>query len=221
MPLLPALILALAFPASAQLRNERGCTSKQVAAVAAALPEAQKRVADARAKVKAKDPKAAEAGRLLIGGGYNEEEVGAVLDLMAAALGGSVAHCSTAADKHCGSRAGYVRSDEKGIIHLCPKFFNEKSLEDAASPAEQRVRTLVHESAHLAHPDISEPGGESYCVVFTCEDSCGDGPRDERTGKNVPARVADNWSQFAHCASGRKPDEPETITAGPRRKTAK
>ena len=92
---------------------------------------------------------------------------------------------------------------------------------DAASPAEQRVRTLVHESAHLAHPNISKPGGESYCVVFTCEDSCGEGPLDERTNRHVPGRVADNWSQFAHCASGGTPDVAETITASPRKKPAK
>lgn len=221
MPLLPALILALAFPASAQLRNERGCTSKQEAAVAAAFPLAQKRVADARTAVTAKDPKAAAVGRLLLGGLYAEDPVAAILDLMAGALSGSVAHCSTAADKDCGSRAGYVRSDEKGIIHLCPKFFNQAATADAASPAEQRVRTLVHESAHMAHPNISEPGGESYCVVFTCADSCGDGPIDGRSGRHVPGRVADNWSQFAYCASGSPPDEAETITVRPRKKRAK
>lgn len=221
MALLTALILALVFPAEAQLRNERGCTGKQEAAVAAALPEAKARIADARRKVKEKDAKAAAVGRVMIGGGYNEEEVGGVLDLMAAALSGAVAHCSSAGDKYCGNRAGYVRSDEKGIIHLCPKFFNEKGLEGSAPPPEQRVRTLVHESAHLAHPDISEPGGESYCVVFSCEDSCGSGPRDERTGRDVPARVADNWSHFTHCASGRPPDELDAITASPRKKDAK
>lgn len=219
MPLLPALILALAFPASAQLRNERGCTNKQETAIAAAMPLAQKRVADARAAVQAKDPKAAEVGRTLLGGLYAEDPVNAILGLMADRLSGSVAHCSTAADKECGSRAGYVRSDEKGIIHLCPKFFNPSVAAEEPPPVERRVRTLVHESAHMAHPNISEPGGESYCVVFTCEDSCGDGPVDGRSGQHVPGRVADNWSQFAFCAAGNKPDEAETITVSrPRKK---
>jgi hypothetical protein len=216
-PLALALAL-LAVPASAQVRNERGCTAKQQAKIEAAMPEARARVAAALKAVKAKDPKAVAAGKVMIGDGYNEAEVGGVLELMAAALAGPETRCSTAADKQCGNRAGYVRSDMRNTIFFCPKFFAE---EGSPTPAEQRIRTVVHESAHLAHPNIREDGGESYCVVFSCLDSCGDGPTDPVTGKSVPARVADNWSQFAHCAAGKPADEDDVIVVSPKKKDGK
>lgn len=197
-----ALTLALAFPASAQLRNERGCTSKQETAVAAALPSAKQRVADARRNLAAKDPVVAAAGRAIFKGDYQEPAFAALLELMAGALDSSVAHCSTAADSACGNRGGYVRSDEKGILHLCPLFFSSKP--------ESRIRTLVHESAHLAYPQIYEKGGESYCIEFLCDGSCSDGPQDA-SGKNYPARVADNWSLFVHCASKQPEDVLEPV----------
>lgn len=212
------LALALAFlavPAAAQLRNERGCTAKQQAKIDAAMPEARARVAAALKAVKAKEPKATEAGKAMIGDGYNEAEVGGILELMAAALASPETRCSTEADKQCGNRAGYVRSDMRNSIFFCPKFFKE---EGSPSPGEQRIRTVVHESAHLAHPDIREPGGESYCVVFSCLDNCGSGPTDPVTGKSVPARVADNWSQFVHCAAGKPADEDDVITITPSKK---
>lgn len=204
--------LLLSVPASAQVKNERGCTAAQQKKIDDALPEARKRVADAAKRVKEKDKDAEQYGRLMLGAGYDNAEVGAILSFMAKELDGVTAHCSGAADKNCGSRNGYVRSGETGIMHLCPNFFDEKAIAVTASAAEKRIRTIVHESAHLAHPDIREPGGESYCVLFTCEDSCGDGPTDPGTNKSVPARVADNWAQFVHCASRRVPDAPETIT---------
>jgi hypothetical protein len=204
-------MLLLAVPAAA----ERDCTPAQTRMIEAALPDARKRVEDAKLKVKGSDPKATKAGRLTLGGGYNEKEVAAVLDLMSAQLAAPKMRCAEDSDKNCGSRAGYYRSDRKGEMYLCPKFFNQKPGEPGdPTPAEQRVRTVVHESAHMAHPNISEPGGESYCVVFTCEDSCGEGPYDPDQGKNIPARVADNWSQFVHCASGQKPDEAGMIISG-------
>lgn len=208
------LILVLAaLPAAAQgpkstLKNERGCTSAMQKRIDDSFPEAKRRIAAAKAKVAAKDAGAAGYGRLLIGSGYNETEVGGILDLMAGALASPVVKCSTEKDEHCGARAGYVSRAETNTIHLCPLAFVDKS----ADGQEQMTRTVVHESAHLAHPDISEPGGESYCVFFTCGMSCGSGPKDSATGKNVPARVADNWSQFVHCASGQPHDEGEVIT---------
>jgi hypothetical protein len=111
--------------------------------------------------------------------------------------------------ENCAGRAGYV-ADHKPPIYLCEPFF-------AASP-ESKVRTLIHESAHLA--GVSETVGESYCgggmtIVangpattnggFDCETPCG--------GRNI--NIADNWSHFIHCvwltgdsqkAAGLKPD---------------
>lgn len=208
-------MLLLAVPAAAQTVAEPPCSPQQTRAIEAALPEARKRVAAAKLKVAGSDPAAAKAGRLTLGGGYNEKEVGALLDLMAGALAAPKAWCPAASDKHCGSRAGYVRSDKPGHVFFCPRFFDQKKGEEGdPTPDEQRVRTVVHESAHMAHPGISEPGGESYCVVFTCEDSCGEGPYDPEQGKNIPARVADNWSQFVHCASGQKPDSAGMVISG-------
>lgn len=218
-PLALLSLVLLPSPAGAELRNENGCTAKQASQVAAALPEAKKRVQDALKRVQAKDKDAAQYGKLMLGDGYDEGEVAVLLGLMSKQLDGMTAHCSKdREDKHCGSRNGYVRSDERGTVHLCDGFFSDKAVSETATADEKRIRTLVHESAHLAHPDIREPGGESYCVLFTCEDSCGDGPVDPTTNKSVPARVADNWSQFVHCASRRVPDPPETITVSPKKK---
>ncbi len=80
-------------------------------------------------------------------------------------------------------------------IHLCSAFFR--------SSPEQRVRTLVHEAAHLA--GIGEVDGESYCVTFDCESGCGPG-----------FEAGDSWSHYVHCLSNQWPNQATTIT-GPRR----
>jgi hypothetical protein len=91
-------------------------------------------------------------------------------------------------DTECGNRSGYVRGLRQPIV-LCPNFFN-------SSPEEQ-IRTMVHESAHLAR--VASSGlGESYCVIFDCVTSCG--------GFNS----ADSWSHYVHCLSG-QPAEEEVI----------
>ena len=96
-------------------------------------------------------------------------------------------------DPECGSRAAYVRGFRTPII-LCPTFFSDTP--------EQQIRTMIHESAHLAR--IASAGlGESYCVIFDCETSCG--------GFNS----ADSWAQFVHCLSGRTPDQPTVIQGQP------
>ena len=79
-------------------------------------------------------------------------------------------------------------------IHLCSAFFR--------SSPEQRVRTLVHEAAHLA--GIGEVDGESYCVTFDCESGCGPG-----------FEAGDSWSHYVHCLSNQRPNQATTIT-GPR-----
>jgi hypothetical protein len=91
-------------------------------------------------------------------------------------------------DPECGNRSGYVRGLRQPIV-LCPNFFN-------SSPEEQ-IRTMVHESAHLAR--VASSGlGESYCVIFDCTTSCG--------GFNS----ADSWSHYVHCLSG-QPAEEEVV----------
>jgi hypothetical protein len=102
--------------------------------------------------------------------------------------GGFNAQEAAKGDKDCTGRAGYVRGNKPPMV-LCPPFF--------AGSDEQRVRTLIHEAAHLA--GIGEPSGESYCVDFDCDTSCGD------------ANSADSWAHFIHCLGGGTADVPTTI----------
>ena len=82
------------------------------------------------------------------------------------------------------------------VVTLCPAFFD-------ASSDEQRIRLLIHESAHLA--GIGSPAAEEYCTEYNCEDPCGD--KDS----------ADNWAQFAHCLSGATPDQTKEMKLRPKK----
>ncbi len=93
--------------------------------------------------------------------------------------------CTTARDPYCSGRNAYV-VDYSRPIHLCPSYFK--------SSAEERIRTIIHETAHLA--GIGEEGGESYCGLFDCQINCGG------------FYAADSWAHFIHCASGRPADNP-------------
>jgi hypothetical protein len=92
---------------------------------------------------------------------------------------------------YCGSRAAFV-INQNAPVFLCPSFF--------ASGADQRTRTIVHESAHLI--GIGNPQAESYCVLYTCNLSCG-----------APKESADGWSQAVHCLSGQTPDKDDDVYA--------
>lgn len=94
-----------------------------------------------------------------------------------------------AGDPECGMRAGYVRDHHLPVV-LCPQFFKVN--------AEQRIRTLIHESAHLAGIGKGDKG-ESYCIVFDCAHGCGG------------FDSADSWAQFVHCLSGQPADKPQVI----------
>ena len=101
--------------------------------------------------------------------------------------------CSGMEDRNCGNRPAYV-IDKRPPIRLCPAFFS--------NTPEQRIRTLIHEAAHLA--GIGKAFGESYCVIYDCENSCGG------------FDSADSWAHFVHCLSGQLPDQPPTIQGQPR-----
>ena len=96
--------------------------------------------------------------------------------------------CDNASDNDCEIWNAYVVGN-RGAIHLCPGFFSSSS--------EQKIRTLIHEAAHLS--GIGEANGESYCTIFDCESTCG--------GFNV----ADSWAHLVHCLSSQSPDTPEDI----------
>jgi hypothetical protein len=100
--------------------------------------------------------------------------------------------CSAASDANCAVRSAYVQ-DLSPPIHICPEFFK-------SSTPEQRIRTMIHESAHLSR--IKEEGdSESYCVMFDCDTNCGG------------FHAADGWAHFVHCVSGQTPDRPEEVRA--------
>ena len=94
-------------------------------------------------------------------------------------------------DRSCGPlRDGYVAAHSLPMV-LCPHFFSTTD--------EQRIRTLVHESAHLA--GIGSPNNESYCIVFDCVKGCGG------------FDSADSWAHYVHCLSGEKADKPDSLGA--------
>ncbi len=120
----------------------------------------------------------------------NMQQVGEIVSKMITYLAPG-ANCQVAGrgDPQCGTRSGYVAGHQLPIV-LCPGFFKES--------AEQRVRTLMHEAAHvvgIGNADV----GESYCVVFDCEHGCGG------------FDSADSWAQYVHCLSGQSADKPEVI----------
>jgi len=199
------------------------CNQDQDAAIKAALPQAAGRVFKVQqeyACIAPPGPDGSNAladsrkreldvlGRTIFGQDYDKVDIDSYIRGMRDVLISKPAiYCSAGDDEHCAGRSGYVKTGER-IIHVCPNFFNSNvggtAVDQSAEAAEQRVRTLVHESAHVA--GISEHDGkESYCAFFTCDSSCGEG-----------ANVADNWSQWVHCGSGQSPDKIQTITASPR-----
>jgi hypothetical protein len=121
----------------------------------------------------------------------NMGQVHDILDHMLTALSPGVAVTRAApGDALCGSRAGYVVNHRLPIV-LCPAFFT--------SGKEQRIRTMIHESAHVA--GIGQPQGEGYCAVFDYSGPCPGG-----------FDSADSWAQFVNAVTDQPPDKPQVIT---------
>ena len=120
----------------------------------------------------------------------NMEQVGEIVNKMISHVApGTDYRVAGSGDPECGTRSGYVVGHRLPIV-LCPGFFRE-------SP-EQRVRTLIHEAAHVVGIGKADTG-ESYCVVFDCEHGCGG------------FDSADSWAQYVHCLSGQVADKPQVI----------
>ena len=206
---LPMLFLALAAAAAdpGPKIDQVSCSEANIQKIQQAWPLARKRLAaakDAAEKAYAgTDPqlrrKVLAYAKFLDGGLDSLPDVARVLGLMDGILERGRFICGSKADKACQSRNGYVRRGEGDVIHLCPAV-----MKGSKEAAEQRVRNMTHEAAHLVDARISQPEGEGYCVVFDCELAC--------PGK-TPYLVADNWAQFTHCAGGEKPDEAFLIEA--------
>jgi hypothetical protein len=135
--------------------------------------------------------RARSLARKIFGQDLNMDQVTEIVGEMRAKLTlGVQAIRAPANDPECGNRAAYVRNFRPPIM-LCSAFFSGSD--------EERIRTMIHEAAHLARIG-SATLGESYCVVFDCETSCGG------------FDSADSWAHFVHCLSGAAPDQPEQIT---------
>jgi hypothetical protein len=89
---------------------------------------------------------------------------------------------------HSHDGGGYVVSMRPPII-LCPGFF------DVGRSNEARIRTLVHEMAHISGIHSKN---EEYFPVFDCTSS---GSFDS----------ADTWANYVNCLNNLPPDEPEKI----------
>lgn len=80
------------------------------------------------------------------------------------------------------------------VIWLCPKFLAKTGAKNDI----YATGRMIHEASHAA--GAAEMKYEAYCTAgFTCEAPCGSGEHSYLT--------ADNWAQFAHCASGHEADE--------------
>jgi len=124
------------------------------------------------------------------------EEIADVMGTLKSKLGGKgIAFvCAATDDPYCGGRAAYV-VDLRPPIHICPGFLERSE--------EERIRTIVHEAAHLTRFQgdfIGAHRSENYCGLMTCGISCG--------GYDT----ADSWSHLALClAAPEEADEPELV----------
>ncbi len=124
----------------------------------------------------------------------NMSQISEILSHMLSGLSPGTAITEAAkGDKDCAGRAGYVGADHHPPIVLCEKFFTQS--------AEEQIRTMVHESAHLS--GISMPQPEGYCGVMDCTGPC-PGAFDS----------ADSWSQYVSCLTDHG-DKSDTIHAKP------
>ena len=127
----------------------------------------------------------------------NMEQIGQILGNMGGGLISVDVKVAAPGDTDCGNRDGYVRGHRPPIV-LCPAFFRDPA------GGEQRIRTMIHEMAHVVGIGTSD-ASEQYYVTFDC------------TSPGA-FEAADAWANYVHCLSGQTPDKPEEIrgSAGPR-----
>jgi hypothetical protein len=97
-------------------------------------------------------------------------------------------------DPRCGNRSAFVVGNRIPIV-LCPRFFGGNE--------EQRIRTMVHESAHLT--GIGDPDGEAYYLQFN------DVNEDPQIVQGSPrsnnrADFADTWAKYVNSVTGQPAD---------------
>jgi len=91
----------------------------------------------------------------------NMEQITEILAGMGARLLSVAVKVTGANDPECGTREGYVRNHRAPII-LCPSFFKDP---DDPSMQENRIRTMMHEMAHVM--GIGRPEDELYLPFLT------------------------------------------------------
>jgi len=97
-------------------------------------------------------------------------------------------------DPRCGNRDAFVVGNRVPIF-LCPRFFGGSD--------EQRIRTFIHESAHLT--GIGDPDGEAYYLLFNSQNE------DPQIVFNTPrstnrADFADTWAKYVNAVTRQPPD---------------
>jgi hypothetical protein len=116
----------------------------------------------------------------------NLDQIYGILDRMLTALApGTAVKEAAPGDKECKLRGGYVMGQKLPIV-LCPGFFSHG--------AEDQVRTMVHESAHVA--GIGQASAEGYCGLYTYSGPC---PGD--------FNAADSWAQFVNAVTDQPADQ--------------
>jgi hypothetical protein len=97
-------------------------------------------------------------------------------------------------DPRCSFRSAFVVGNRVPIV-LCPRFF--------AGTDEERIRTMVHESAHLT--GIGDPNGEAYYLKFN---SLNEDPQivlGTPTSTNR-ADFADTWAKYVNSVTAQPAD---------------
>jgi hypothetical protein len=116
--------------------------------------------------------------------------------LLESAQAGGTFACEPAGDESCRTgewdRAGYVKRNERDIIHVCPAFF--------AEGLEFRRWNLIHECAHLAGAKATE----TY-YFYSDEVDC-DTPTELKSSEAL--ENADSYSRLVWCLSRGTPFSP-------------
>lgn len=102
-------------------------------------------------------------------------------------------------DPRCGNRAGFVVGNRIPIF-LCPRFFGGSE--------ESRIRTFVHEAAHLT--GIGDSTGEPYYGKFNLRNE--DPEIIEGTPQKTSRRdIADTWAKYVNALTNQPPDADDNI----------
>jgi hypothetical protein len=97
-------------------------------------------------------------------------------------------------DSRYGNRSAFVVGNRIPIF-LCPRFFGGSE--------EQRIRTMVHESAHLT--GIGDPDGEAYYLLFN---NLNEDPQivEGNPRSRNRADFADTWAKYVNSVTGQPAD---------------